>query len=202
MDPVMWRLHDRALRGETLTPDEQEQLVQWYAIEDEAEIEILAPAIAQTQSSSLDISVLQTQLEVALTQLRTIAQQIEQVMPIQERTPVEKEIYTHWISTLSRHDRLSLAVFLLNDYSNAEEWDSELSLGWPQNFFEKTAGSIEDKTFVRQPQGEFEQRELLGEAAGVFQKIMEISDRASQLPVLDDRTPDEILGYNAAGLPE
>ncbi|MEB3162459.1 MAG: hypothetical protein VKK80_04465 [Prochlorothrix sp.] len=46
------------------------------------------------------------------------------------------------------------------------------------------------------------QGRLPQEAAAVFEKIMEISDRASQLPVLDDRTPDQILGYNAAGLPD
>jgi hypothetical protein len=202
MDPVMLKLHDRATQGEALTPEEQEQLERWYAAENGAEMEMLTPVMAQIQVSSLDISVLKSQLEVALAQLKTIAQQIEQVTAIQEHAPVEEEIYAHFISTLSRQDRLSLAVLLLNDYSKAEERDVDLSLSWAQNFFGKTAGNIENKMFVHQPQGEFKQRELLGESAAIFQKIMEISDRSSQLPVLDDRTADEILGYNAAGLPE
>ncbi|MBY0514594.1 MAG: hypothetical protein K2P78_11860 [Gemmataceae bacterium] len=34
-------------------------------------------------------------------------------------------------------------------------------LGWPDGYFEKTAGVIDDDTFVRHPQGEYEQRESL-----------------------------------------
>lgn len=30
--------------------------------------------------------------------------------------------------------------------------------GWPPGFFERTAGSIDDNTFFRHPQGEFEKR--------------------------------------------
>jgi hypothetical protein len=33
------------------------------------------------------------------------------------------------------------------------------SLGWPSGFFERTAGSIQDETFIRHPQGDFEARE-------------------------------------------
>ncbi|NEP15469.1 MAG: type II toxin-antitoxin system VapB family antitoxin [Leptolyngbya sp. SIO4C1] len=36
----------------------------------------------------------------------------------------------------------------------------------------------------------------------VAASIMAISDACSSLPVLDDRSADEILGYNAIGLPE
>ena len=32
-------------------------------------------------------------------------------------------------------------------------------LGWPPGFFENVIGSIDDDTFVRQPQGEFPLRE-------------------------------------------
>lgn len=34
-----------------------------------------------------------------------------------------------------------------------------------------------------------------------LQRLKEISHRASRLPVLDDRSPDEILGYDDAGMP-
>ena len=33
-------------------------------------------------------------------------------------------------------------------------------------------------------------------------QLREIRERCSKLPVLDDRSPDEILGYNEIGLPE
>lgn len=33
------------------------------------------------------------------------------------------------------------------------------------------------------------------------QEMMRIAERSAQLPVLDDRTPDEILGYDENGLP-
>lgn len=35
----------------------------------------------------------------------------------------------------------------------------------------------------------------------LFDRILEISRRARTLPVLDDRSPDEILGYDENGLP-
>lgn len=34
-----------------------------------------------------------------------------------------------------------------------------------------------------------------------LERLKEISRRASRLPVLDGRTPDEILGYDDKGLP-
>ncbi|MGB0561398.1 MAG: hypothetical protein ACPGVO_06290 [Spirulinaceae cyanobacterium] len=34
------------------------------------------------------------------------------------------------------------------------------SLGWRSDFFERTAGSIQDETFIRHPQGDFEEREV------------------------------------------
>jgi len=34
------------------------------------------------------------------------------------------------------------------------------------------------------------------------EEIMEISERCSALPQLDDRTPEEILGYDSKGVPQ
>jgi hypothetical protein len=34
-------------------------------------------------------------------------------------------------------------------------------LGWPPGYFENVVGSIDDDTFMRHPQGEFEQRDPL-----------------------------------------
>ncbi len=36
---------------------------------------------------------------------------------------------------------------------------------------------------------------------GKFERLEEISLRAARLPVLDDRSPDEILGYDNSGMP-
>jgi antitoxin VapB len=38
-------------------------------------------------------------------------------------------------------------------------------------------------------------------AAVEVNRLLEIADRVAALPVLDDRTPDEILGYDENGLP-
>jgi antitoxin VapB len=38
-------------------------------------------------------------------------------------------------------------------------------------------------------------------SARMFRKLEAIRLRAAKLPVLDDRTPDEILGYDENGLP-
>lgn len=42
-------------------------------------------------------------------------------------------------------------------------------------------------------------RPLIDEA--LFEDIMRISRRSASRPVIDDRTPDEILGYDEHGLP-
>ncbi len=39
-------------------------------------------------------------------------------------------------------------------------------------------------------------------AADKRKRLLEISERSAARPVLDPRTPDEILGYNEHGLPE
>jgi antitoxin VapB len=46
-------------------------------------------------------------------------------------------------------------------------------------------------------------RRLEGRAAAprLSQQLRDIRMRCSRLPVLDDRRPDEILGYDTAGLP-
>ena len=36
----------------------------------------------------------------------------------------------------------------------------------------------------------------------LLQEILSIGKSCSELPLLDSRSPDEILGYNAEGLPE
>jgi hypothetical protein len=42
-----------------------------------------------------------------------------------------------------------------------QEVEAEVERRWPQGWIEATAGSIDDPTFVRHPQGEYEDRESL-----------------------------------------
>ena len=51
--------------------------------------------------------------------------------------------------------------FLLEKRRRAELEQLAVTHGWPPRFFAHTVGAIDDPTFVRQPQGEYEQREPL-----------------------------------------
>jgi antitoxin VapB len=55
---------------------------------------------------------------------------------------------------------------------------------------------------VRQALAERLEREKLrrGEPADLAARLMEIGDHFSKLPVLDPRTPDEIVGYDETGM--
>lgn len=48
--------------------------------------------------------------------------------------------------------------FLLAKQRRAELEQRALTQGWPAGFFAQTAGSIDDPTFIRHPQGEPEER--------------------------------------------
>ncbi len=67
-------LHDRATRGEVLTPEEEEQLASWYEQQDAAESQYLS----QSQTESLLVE-LQDQVKSTLGQLTTVSQRIQQV---------------------------------------------------------------------------------------------------------------------------
>jgi antitoxin VapB len=66
-----------------------------------------------------------------------------------------------------------------------------------QELAAKTGQSVEDAVVkaLRQQTEREERRIKLHEA------IKEIQDRVAELPVLDDRSADEILGYDKWGLP-
>jgi hypothetical protein len=49
-------------------------------------------------------------------------------------------------------------VVVLQPKAAAARKPTPEELGWPPGFFEKTAGSIQDETFERPPQGEYEKR--------------------------------------------
>jgi hypothetical protein len=46
-------LHDRATRGETLSPEEQAQLESWYALQDEIEDNILGATTAEKTKATM-----------------------------------------------------------------------------------------------------------------------------------------------------
>jgi predicted nucleic acid-binding Zn-ribbon protein len=67
-------LHDRSTRGEQLADDEQGQLDSWYEYQDNLEDNILG-----TGAEKKTITKLQSQIEVALTQLIAITNRIQEV---------------------------------------------------------------------------------------------------------------------------
>lgn len=67
------RLHDRATRGQPLTPEETVALQAWYAQQDQAELAKIV------KSSGPDITALQEQVDLALAQLAKTAQQIRRL---------------------------------------------------------------------------------------------------------------------------
>ena len=64
---------------------------------------------------------------------------------------------------------------------------------------EKTGESITQA--VKTALEERLKRESSKANVGLAEQLMEISRRASKLPRLTDKTPDEIIGYDDAGLP-
>lgn len=68
------KLHDRATRGDVLTPEEQAQLQAWYDEQDQAEFQQLNLAVTIT-----DDSVLGDQIHAALDQLTTATAQIQKL---------------------------------------------------------------------------------------------------------------------------
>jgi hypothetical protein len=51
--------------------------------------------------------------------------------------------------------------FMLDKQRRAEIERIAVAHGWPPGYFTNVIGSIDDPTFVRHPQGEYEQRESL-----------------------------------------
>ncbi|HEX3151461.1 MAG TPA: hypothetical protein VHR66_25510 [Gemmataceae bacterium] len=73
-DEIGQRLHDRATRGETLTPDEQVELTRWFAEHDAEEQTQLGAAPVPSRLAEL-----QTRVQQATAQVVVQAQRIEAV---------------------------------------------------------------------------------------------------------------------------
>ena len=71
-DEIGRRLHDRATRGETVAPEEQEQLRRWYTDHDEEEMAQLNAAPVPSRLADL-----QTRVQQATAQVVVQAQRIE-----------------------------------------------------------------------------------------------------------------------------
>ena len=73
-DNLAKQLHDKATRGESLSAEEQSQLENWYALQDNAESNVLSLTAAEKTPATL-----QAQVDVALTQLITVTKRIREI---------------------------------------------------------------------------------------------------------------------------
>lgn len=70
-DTFVRELHDRATRGMSLTSEEQQSLIDWYARQDRAENALLREQVPQP------ITALRIQLDAAVAELRAAAERIQ-----------------------------------------------------------------------------------------------------------------------------
>jgi SLT domain-containing protein len=81
------QLHDRWTRGQLLTAEEQQQLGEWYQQQDAKEAKQLNSVAPTTEIANL-----QAQVNLALTQLATAIQQVQQIAA--ENAGLRREIST------------------------------------------------------------------------------------------------------------
>ena len=82
--------HDQATRGEQLSAEEQAQLENWYALQDDAERQMLG-----LTTNEETLATLQTQIEATLTQIVTVTRRIQE-------TASENEVLRREIAVLRR----------------------------------------------------------------------------------------------------
>ena len=66
----------------------------------------------------------------------------------------------------------------------------------------RTRQSLTDAVKVSLRESIARQRSARNDSKRTVDRVLRIARRAAQRPVLDSRTPEEILGYNDIGLPE
>ena len=81
------QLHDKATRGESLSPEEQTQLENWYAVQDSAESKELGLTAAERT-----LATLQAQVDAALAQLIAVTKRIQEIAS--ENETLRREIAT------------------------------------------------------------------------------------------------------------
>jgi hypothetical protein len=84
-DVLEKQLHDRATRGEALSPEEQAHLATWYAVQDRAELGEL-----HATDPDKTIPVLHAQIDSALAQLTVLTRRIQEI--ITENGVLRREI--------------------------------------------------------------------------------------------------------------
>lgn len=73
-DGLAHPLHDKATRGESLSAEELAQLQSWYALQDNAESNVLGLAAAEKTSATL-----QAHIDATLARLMTVTKRIQEV---------------------------------------------------------------------------------------------------------------------------
>ena len=73
-DEIGMKLHDRSTCGEVLTLAEQEQLEEWYTLQDAQERYVL-----QAEEAVSDLSQLRLKVDAALAQITALSQRIQTV---------------------------------------------------------------------------------------------------------------------------
>ncbi len=94
-DELEKRLHDRATRGEDLSPEEQERLDAWYEVQDQAEAEQLGVDVEPTPAS------LETRIDSTLRQIIEATERIRKVTA--ENKGLRSEIAALRLELAQRH---------------------------------------------------------------------------------------------------
>lgn len=81
------QLHDKSTRGQTLSPEEQTRLEEWYAVQDAAESQLLG----MSSINGSNTATLQKQIDAALMQLSTVTTRIQEITA--ENTELKQEIH-------------------------------------------------------------------------------------------------------------
>ena len=97
-DNLAKQLHDRQTRGESLSMEEQSLLEYWYALQDNAESNML-PGLTNNERT---LATLQAQVEAAFTQLMTAIKRIQEVASENEALRGEIANLRHQLSHPSR----------------------------------------------------------------------------------------------------
>ncbi|MEW6210349.1 MAG: hypothetical protein AB1631_18425 [Acidobacteriota bacterium] len=96
-DELGKQLHDRSTRGEVLTAEEESQLNEWYAAQDQAEIELLRLNPRDDSTNQL-----QAQVNSAITQLATVTRRIQEITAENDSLRTEiKSLHQQLISRTS-----------------------------------------------------------------------------------------------------
>jgi len=88
--------HDQATRGEQLSAEEQAQLENWYALQDDAERQMLG-----LTTNEETLATLQTQIEATLTQIVTVTRRIQETASENEALRREIAVLRRQVAGLS-----------------------------------------------------------------------------------------------------